>query len=141
MRRRTLRSFGIPNVAPWLPVAMSLWEMSVTAPQVIALRSARMLNAGAFPSARDQREFLRMFEEKAEALADSITAMSLQLFAMNQSIAASFFRMPWNPPVSPWAALRTARGRKSFSRLVAKGVAPIHRRVTANAVRLGRART
>jgi len=140
MRRRTLRSLGLPNVAPWLPVAMSLWEMSVAAPQVIALRGARMLNAGAFPSARDQREFVRMFEEKAEALAESITAMSLQLFAMNQSIAASFFRMPWYTPLTPWSALRTARGRKSFSRLVAKGVAPIHRRVTANAVRLGRAR-
>ena len=141
MRRRALRSFGIPNVTPWLPVAMSLWEMSVTAPQVIALRSARMLNAGAFPSARDQREFIRMFEEKAQALAESITAMSLQMFAMNQSIAASFFRNPWYSSLTPWSALRTARGRKGFSRLVAKGVAPIHRRVTANAVRLGRART
>jgi hypothetical protein len=141
MRNRAFRSSDIAKLAPWLPVAMSLWEMSVAAPQVIALRSARMLNGGAFPSARDQREFARMFEEKTEALMESTAAMWLQLFTMNQSIAAAFLRAPWQLPPAPWSLLRTARGQRQLSRLVAKGMAPIHRRVTTNAARLGRLRT
>jgi hypothetical protein len=133
MRRRAFRFPGLGDVAPWLPVAMNLWEMSIAAPQVIALRSARMLDAGPFPSARDQREFARMFQEKAEAYAESMTAMSLELFAMNPVFSA------WAAPFAAWGP-RAPRRRKGLHRLVATGVAPIHRRVKANAARLRRGR-
>jgi hypothetical protein len=138
MRKRAIYAFNFPPVAPWLPVALSLWEMSVAAPQVIALRGARMLNAGATPSLRDQREFVRMFEEKAEAMAESMTAMSLQWLAMNQSFAISLLRVSWYPGASWWQPPRVKHRRHDLPRLVSRGIAPVRKRVTANALRLGR---
>jgi hypothetical protein len=137
MRKRLLDPAGLPRAAAWLPVAMNLWEIAVTAPQVMALRSARLLGAGPFPSARDQRELVRMFEEKTEAFVESMTAMALELFAVHQSLAASLFRMPWPYGLAP-LGLPVARRRRSLARLVAIGVAPTHRRVKANALRLRR---
>lgn len=43
-------------------------EIAVTAPLVIGFRTARLLTGGWPPSPRDQREYVRMWAEKAEAL-------------------------------------------------------------------------
>lgn len=136
------RRFSPPDfseLAAWLPVATRLAEMSIAAPQVIAMRSAQMLYSGSLPSARDQRELYLMFGEKAEALSESMMAMWLHWLTAHQAIAASFFRFPWQASW-PWPDVRTAHGRKSLSQMVSKGIDPLHRRVTANAVRLARAR-
>jgi len=92
---------------------MTLWEIGVAAPQVIAHRLQRMALAGPLPGARDQREFTRMGQEKAEALAESLMAMGL---AMGACVLAQ--------DVRPWFAT------------MAEGMKPVHRRVTANARRL-----
>jgi hypothetical protein len=139
MHKRALHSLSLAHAVPWLPVAMNLWEMSIVAPQVVALRSARMLNGGLFPSARDQREFLRMFEEKSEAFVESMTAMSLEWLAMNQALAAPFLGLVGHGAFGPWG-LHASRRRRSLPRLVAAGMAPLHRRVKANALRLARSR-
>ncbi len=52
-------------------------ELGIAAPQVIAQRVQRMLTAGPVPSARDQREFLRMGSEKVTAFQQSWLAMGL----------------------------------------------------------------
>ena len=92
---------------------MTLWEIGVAAPQVIAHRLQRMALAGPLPGARDQREFTRMGQEKAEALAES-------LMAMGQAMGASVLAQD----VRPWLST------------MAEGMKPVHRRVTANARRL-----
>ncbi|SFN34050.1 hypothetical protein SAMN05216207_10138 [Pseudonocardia ammonioxydans] len=54
-------------VAPWLALA----EITMTAPLVIGLRTARLVTGGLFPSARDRREIRRMWVEKADAFSRS----------------------------------------------------------------------
>lgn len=81
-------------------------------PQVIAHRTARMLAAGANPSARDRLEFQRMGIEKAFAFWESMHAMW------------------WSAWLAPWSA----------AKMMEKGIAPVHRRATANARRLRKIR-
>ena len=85
-------------------------ELSLVAPQVIAMRTARMLAAGANPSARDRREFQRMGSEKVLAFWESMSAMGVEAFKANASL---------------WGILE-------------KGLAPVHKRAKANARRLRR---
>ena len=54
-------------VAPWLALA----EITMTAPLVIGLRTARLVTGGLSPSARDRREIRRMWVEKADAFSRS----------------------------------------------------------------------
>ena len=54
-------------VAPWLALA----EITMTAPLVIGLRTARLVTGGLCPSARDRREIRRMWVEKADAFSRS----------------------------------------------------------------------
>lgn len=53
---------------------LKAWEISVAAPQVVAYRMIRMMWGGWPPSARDQREYARMVQEKCETLVESWTA-------------------------------------------------------------------
>src|SRR5258706_8205479 len=120
-------------------------ELTVTVPQVIAHRLARMATAGAIPSRRDQREFHRMGAEKLAAFGESWNAMAVQMLRTNQQLAQSIMRIPWAPfgsarghaPVQPWS--RTAwRAQSAAFGLLSKGLSPVHRRVVANAKRLNR---
>ena len=92
------------------------------APQVIAMRTARMMAAGASPSARDRREFHRMGTEKVFAAWEAMNAMSL--YAMQQWWTAAW--------LTPWSLASTT------TRMFDKGLAPVHRRASANARRLRR---
>ena len=101
-----------------------LAELSLLAPQVIALRSARMMAAGAFPSASDRRELERMGTEKVQAFWESMNAMAMQM-TLNW----------WRACAAPWT--RNA----GFGKVMEQGLAPVHRRAKANARRLSRRRT
>ena len=98
--------------------ALTLWEIWFAAPQVIAHRVQRMHRAGATPSARDVREFTLMGQEKVEAFFESWLAMSLRLWQVQLQLG-----------LRPWLATAAA------------GMKPVHKRVTANAKRLGRRRS
>ena len=67
-------------------------EMLFAAPQVVALRLGRMALAGPRPSAKAQREFHRMSEEKIVAFGEVWRAMTLQVLKSNQQLAASMMR-------------------------------------------------
>jgi hypothetical protein len=101
-RRRSSRSFA------------RAVELSLIAPQVIAMRSLRT---------HDQLEMQRMQTEKMLAFWESMSAMGLS--AMSQS---------WSLWASPWQAASVA------SRILEEGMRPIHRRASANARRLRRRR-
>ena len=161
---RSKRSTG-PVVPVWWRNALRAWELALAAPEVIAHRTARMAAAGRVPSVRDQKEFARMGLEKAEAVAESVSAMALPMYKFNQELAlltARQWQQSWQwwsawSPLTPLAASRSptqlanaqtllmrsvasAAGGKqladSFSRVVHKGLAPVHRRATQNAKRL-----
>jgi len=109
-------------------------ELSIAAPQVVALRAARMLAAGVNPSARDRRELERMGTEKVFAFWESMNAMGLEMAKAQQQYALRATLQWWTPWLNPWSAAASA------TRVLEKGLAPVHRRAAANVRRLRKAR-
>ena len=109
-------------------------ELSIAVPQVLALRTARMLAAGANPDARDRREFHRMGTEKIFAFWESANAMGLQMARAQQAYALFAMRQWWSPWMSPWSMAAAA------TKIFDKGLGPVHKRASANARRLRKAR-
>jgi len=102
-------------------------ELAFAVPQVMAHRLTRLALAGATPNRRDQREFHRMGQEKMLAFWQSWFAMGwAAVQAMQQAWMAGLLgaRVP---------LLDTQR-------ILAQGLAPVHRAATANARRLARTR-
>lgn len=144
MRRvkRSRRAGSIAKVA----------ELAIAAPQVVAIRTGRMLAAGANPGAADRTEFSQMGKEKVQAFA--------QLVRTNQEYARTAALQWWRLWTTPWwlaayrpvsqamASLPRAAGlvpgptrsqrQRAMSKLVEAGLTPVHKRATANARRLGR---
>jgi hypothetical protein len=109
-------------------------ELSVAAPQVVALRTARMLAAGANPGARERRELERMGTEKMLAFWESMNAMALEMAKAQQQYALFAMRQWWSPWVSPASVAASA------TKVLEKGLAPVHKRASANARRLRKPR-
>lgn len=102
-------------------------ELALAVPQVMAHRLTRMALAGPLPNARDRREFHRMGQEKVHAFWQSWFAMG---WAMVEAMQQSWI-----------AVLQGARVPLIDTQLVlARGLAPVHRKATANARRLARTR-
>ncbi len=120
---------------------LSAWramEMSIAVPQVVAHRVLRMALAGSNPSARDRREFDRMWSEKLAAFYESWTAMAAEATLTQHKLMLSAIRSTWWPGhPSAWSALRIADDmRNGASVILGKGLAPVQRRAVANAKRL-----
>ena len=58
----------VPSASDWIAPWMQMYEIAATAPLVIGYRTARMLTGGWPPSARDRREYTRMWQEKGRGL-------------------------------------------------------------------------
>ena len=109
------------------PLARQTAELAFAVPQVVAHRLTRMALAGPHPNARDRREFQGMAQEKVHAFWQSWFAMG---WAMVLSVQKSWM-----------AALQGARVPLIDAQaLLAQGMAPVHRKATANAKRLARTR-
>ena len=133
-----------------------LAELAVAVPQVIAVRTARVMAGGAYPGVADRAELSRMHTEKVQAFWESMSAMALQTIKLQQQYARNsalqwwrLWTTPWwlasNPTALPSASailgLPTAVQRnRAASDLVAAGLGPVHKRATANARRLTRIR-
>ena len=135
-------------------------ELAVAAPRVVAIRTARMLAAGAHPGAADRAELSRMSTEKVQAFWESMFAMGAQMVRTNQEYARTaalqWFRL-WTTP-SWLSAYRPAsrataslprpadfipgptprQRRRAISKLADAALTPVHKRATGNARRLGR---
>jgi len=149
----------------WTTLAMKTWEMMFASAQVIGHRTGRMALAGPAPNARDQREFHLMGQEKIEAATESMQAVALRMFSMNQQLGLTMFRQM----ASLWGSLVSLAGSRSVPQMfnaynnvlnntmsrttssmtqlgdsvaktMHKGLTPIHSRATANAKRLARTR-
>jgi hypothetical protein len=100
-------------------------ELAVAVPQVVAHRLTRLALAGPQPNARDRREFHVMGQEKVHAFWQSWFAMGWALLEASQ--------LAWV------ALLQGARvPMLDTHRILSHGLAPVHKRATANARRLAR---
>jgi hypothetical protein len=120
-------------------IAATTAEIALAAPQVIAHRVARMAMSGPVLSARDRKEFHLMGAEKMAAMAESWNAMVLQSMRANQALAAGFIAAFWSPSAMRQSPARAAAQLHGAALgVLAKGMAPVHRKATANARRLAR---
>lgn len=115
-------------------------EIAVAAPQVIAMRTMRMMLAGANPSVKDQREFYQMGAEKVEAFGEAWLAMSMQMWKVNQEWMRMWFNAFTAYPLSQGSSLNhsTKRLESATLNVLSKGMTPVHKRVVSNAKRLTR---
>ena len=73
------RNTRVPSASDWITPRKQMCEIAWTAPLVIGYRPARMLTGGWPPSARDRREYTRMWQEKVEAFTQAaMTAATAQ---------------------------------------------------------------
>lgn len=133
-----------------------LAEVAIAAPQVVAMRTARMLAAGANPGSADRAEFSRMHTEKVQAFWQSMVGMAAEATRANQNYARAaatqwmrLWTTPWssggNAAVGKAAAAlmpvpTIAQTKRAASSIVAAAVKPVHQRATANARRLAKKR-
>jgi hypothetical protein len=116
------------------------------APQVIWMRSARVGMDGFAPRADTRRELARMVHEKTAAAGESATAVAFQMWRTNWELALMPMRLWWGmwagaarwPAFGPVPAAASKQLVAAASRIVPSGLAPVRRRVTANAKRLRR---
>jgi len=121
-------------------LAVRTFELGTSVPQVIAHRMARMARAGTSPSALDRAEFRRMGLEKVAAANEAWAAMVTQLFLENQKRALTLMQSFWFPWTCPAPTIKSVSSQlnRAAVRVLSKGIPPVHRRVVANAKRLGR---
>lgn len=114
-------------------------EIAVAAPQVMAMRTMRMMLAGTNPSAKDQSEFYQMGTEKVEAFGEAWLAMTTQMWKVNQEMMRMWFNA-LNPYLNPSNSFNqsTQRLETAAFNVLSKGITPVHKRVVSNAKRLSR---
>jgi hypothetical protein len=135
-------------IEQWWRTVYGASEIWAAAPQVIALRSARVLADGFAPRADTRRELARMVQEKTAAAGESATAIVLQMWRTNWELALTPMRLWWSmwagaARSSPFGPVPAASRQlvAAASKIVPSGLAPVRRRVTANAKRLRRRKT
>ena len=119
-------------------LAMQSAQLAVAVPQVVAHRVTRMAIAGPKLSQRDRKEFALMVAEKESAFAEAWQAMAVQTVRANQALATTLLRSFWSPASwgQPLAGKLAAQMQGASLGILGKGMAPIHRKATANARRL-----
>jgi hypothetical protein len=149
-------------ILAWSDVAWKMAEMSVASALVIGHRTHRLAKTGSVPDARDRREFTQMGTEKIVASMESAVALVRHSVASHVNHSAR----AWALMLESATALMSLYGSQNSSqlfarqvkltktlmqlngaaidlsgstaRLAARGLVPIHSRVTANAKRLGK---
>ena len=112
-------------------------ELALAVPQVMAHRLLRMASSSK-PTLQDRREFDRMITEKAEAAGEAWGKMAVKTFEANQELAFSLMKS-WLRG-SPSLVRHAGAVQRAAGSVLAAGIAPVHRRATANARRLGKVR-
>lgn len=113
-------------------LALKAAEVAWAAPQVITQRLTRMAVAGAQPTAADKREMHRMGAEKSAAFFESWAAMGFEALRWQQKMMMSMMTPAW------LGGGRAPNAQRTLLSMMGRGLAPVHRRVTSNARRLGK---
>jgi hypothetical protein len=152
--RRQVHDFGLGMTQAWWKTSMKLWEVSLAAPQVIALRVAQLSTGIPFSSPGAIREAAVMGPEKVAAFVEGWQAMMLEGVQLQQKMLQQAMGQWWQFWMSAWtpgaaraggvfrASVVPASGAHSrpmahaAARIADAGIAPVHRRVTNNVRRL-----
>jgi len=118
--------------------AGQLMTLSQRVPFVMSQRLMRM--ASPAPNAADRRDFDRMGAEKLSALQEGWMAMTMQVFALQQRAWVSLLQSAWAPWRPGKAMQEWSRGMADVDTVLAAGLRPATRQVSANARRLSRTR-
>ena len=116
-------------------------ELSIAAPQVVARRMAQMALAGPNPSAKDQKEFKQMSDEKVAAFYQSWSAIWAQMFRSQLAIAQTMTSVATKAMLSgrsPSMAATFETMASEASKVMSAGLNPVHRKAVSNAKRLSR---
>jgi hypothetical protein len=158
------RSMGNAFPAPFIDLMIKSSEIALACGQTIWYRTLMMASADAAALTDvERREFSRMYTEKVQALMDYGQIMAREMVRLNEQFAM----MAWSQFLSSGMAMTSlATGQNpgrtfatqrqlmdsagqrasdasqkisaAMTRAAAKGLAPVHTAVTANARRLGR---
>ena len=117
-------------------------EIGLKAPFVIAERLGRIGAAGANPTARDRREVRRMVNEKFAAGWEAQLAMWQRLWIEQQRLVWSWWSGEWlgaalGARARQWRSI-AGEFERAAARAASASLAPVQRRVRANAKRLRR---
>jgi hypothetical protein len=128
------------RATPTQRLARQAAELSFAVPQVVGHRVLRMATAGLNPSARDRLEFAGMGSEKVLAFYQSWGAMWAQVFRAQMAMAQGLAAMAWTPWVvgARVGGVAAPSAAAVATKVLAAGLAPVHRKAVANAKRLGR---
>lgn len=117
-----------------------LTELSLMAPQVVAMRTARMALG------TDTEGLRHMSNEKMQAYWESMNAMGMQVVKAQQEYAMLVMRQWMTAWTVPWTMAGTMSNSKaqqkhlqrSMEQVIEQGMIPVGRRVRSNMRRLGR---
>lgn len=114
-------------------------ELTIATSQVIAQRMSQMALAGPNPSAKDQKEFKQMSDEKVTAFYQSWSAIWAQMFksqfAIAQSITSSISEtMLGGRPLDASSTFNALT--QETNKIISAGIDPVHRTAVSNARRL-----
>lgn len=150
MSRRS-RSFNalwpVNPFSMWTRLATQSTEMLLASGEVIAQRSQRMAAMGPNPDTGDRREMQRMVDEKVSAANESVQAMSSRAAGLYQASMLQWFDLMGRqtaamagigraPRLDTSTRVVAAKASQAAVQITTAGLAPFHRRATANAKRL-----
>jgi hypothetical protein len=110
--------------------------------QFVPHRLVLVAIAGSVLSDRDKKEFRRMSDEKVAGFSESLLATAMKTTRVNTMLAASLFAHSWVPARKRRASLAKLAAPLSDGGLgiMAKGLKPLYRGATDNALRLAATR-
>lgn len=131
----------IPHPASSKRLSQQALELSIATPQVVVQRLTRMAMAGPNMSARDQKEFKQMSDEKVTAFYQSWNAIWSQMFKSQFALAqvmVSSFTAAAMAGKRPCVATTLSAMSHEANKVMSAGIEPVHRQAVANARRLSR---
>ena len=123
-------------IAAWWKLAQSFGDIAWYAPQVVQRRTTRLLGAPGLKRASDRREATRMVAEKFEALFEAQMALWQHAWTLQQRTAQDAWRAMLSGRASGRESGSARRSAYTSLRLARRSLAPMRRRVKANARRL-----
>ena len=122
----------------WWKLALSASEIALNAPQVVQHRTNRLMQVPGLGGARNRREGVRMVAEKWDAGIDGQMAVWQTSLQLQEALIKDF----WSAALGQRSARRTAkraglRSAQASMLMAQRSLAPVRRRVRANAIRLG----
>lgn len=120
--------------------AFYLFELAAAVPTVITHRMAMMLTSGLNPTVAENREFSRMWSEKASAFSESNTGMWWQGLRYQQALLLNLTKFWLSANSSPQTLTSNMLRSHALAQeeVLKQGLRPLRKSAMANAKRLNK---